>query len=120
MDSPSLKQGLFRGTRPVILSTIPDQPSRGRTFVWAWTQWFERIEGSRGNVAFTPVASNEQELNRWLAGQGVSRPEEIRDEYADMVCREFLAQVPLYPANPETSSEKPFREQDPDADVEHQ
>lgn len=110
---------LFRGTRPVILSTNPQNPYEGRTFVWAWTQWFEQIQGPSGNVAFSPVSSSEKELHKWLRQQGILVPTEIDDEYAETVRQEFLNQVPLYPEAPELSSEEPFGEQNPWEDVEH-
>ena len=110
---------LFRGTRPEVMSTSPDNPSEGRTFVWAWTEWFERIEGPSGGVAFSPVTADEKELNRWLFQQGLPELTTIDDEYARIVREEFLEQTPLYPEAPETSTEVPFGEQIPDEDIEH-
>jgi len=115
-----MDRSLFRGTRPQVLSTRPDSPDEGRTFVWAWTQWYERVEGPYGNVAFSPIAASEEELHEWLSVQGIQPPVEIQDEYSDTVRQEFLEQSPLYPEAPEVSSEKPFREQKPGEDVEHQ
>lgn len=103
----------------MVFSTSPEDTSEGRTFVWAWTQWFERIEGPSGNVAFTPVAESSRVLRRWLMQQGIEEPTEIDDEYSEIVLQEFLEQVPLYPEAPEVSSESPFGEQRPDEDIEH-
>jgi hypothetical protein len=44
----------LRGTRLRIHGTNTDHPGEGRIFVRTKTGWFERIEGSPGNVAFTP------------------------------------------------------------------
>ena len=115
-----MENELFRGTRPVVLSTNPQSHYEGRTFVWAWTQWFEHIEGPSGNVAFSPVAASEKELHEWLRQQGVPMPIEIDNEYGEIVHQEFVNQVPLYPEAPELSSEEPFREQKPGEDVEHE
>jgi hypothetical protein len=114
-----MNEELFRGTRPRVFSTRPENPSEGRTFVWAWTQWFERIEGPSGNVAFTPLELSEEELHEWLNQQGQPEPVEINNEYSRIVHQEFLEQTPLYPEAPELSSEEPFSEQKPTEDVEH-
>ena len=114
------KENLFRETEPRIFSTYPENPDAGRTFIWAWTEWFERIEGDSGNVSFTPVADSEPELRRWLLVQKCNRDlMEITGEFARDVRAEFLEQVPLFPEAPETSSEEPFRERKPNEDVEH-
>lgn len=114
-----MDERLFRGTRPRVFSTQPDNPAEGRTFVWAWTQWFERLEGTSGNVAFSPIADSEEELHRRLSQQGTFEKSEIDNRYGDIVLQEFLNQVPLYPEAPELSSEKPFSEQEPEEDIEH-
>jgi hypothetical protein len=44
---------------------------------------------------------------------------EIKRSFAKDVMDEFLEQVPLFPEAPETSSEEPFQEQNPEEDVEH-
>lgn len=111
--------GLFRGTEPQVLSTDPDNPEEGRTFVWAWTEWFERYEGEDGDVAFVPIASSERDLDQWLMQQGLDRPTLIDDSYARDVKEEFLGQAPLFPEAPEYSCEEPFGEQEPDEDIEH-
>lgn len=113
------KHELFRGTRPRVFSTRPDDPEEGRIFVWAWTKWFERLEGASGAVDFTHVADSEEELHRWLAQQGIYELSELDGEFCALVRQEFVEQVPLYPEAPETSSEEPFREQLPGEDIEH-
>ena len=110
---------LFRETRPRVLSTRPENPSEGKTYVWAWTQWFERIEGEWGDVAFSPVAASEKELHQLLSQQGIEDATEIDNEYSEIVRQEFLDQVPLYPEAPELSDEEPFKEQEPEEDEEH-
>lgn len=49
----------FRGARPRVFGTNPDDPENGRTFVWTQMGWFERVAGPWGDVAFTPVADSE-------------------------------------------------------------
>lgn len=111
---------LFRETEPRIFTTHPDEPGEGRIFVWAWTEWFERIEGQSGAVTFTPVADNEAQLRRWLILSRCKRDlTEIDDDFARDIREEFLDQVPLFPEAPETSSEEPFRERKPGEDIEH-
>jgi len=114
------REKLFRETEPRIFSTHPKYPENGRTFIWAWTEWFERLEGDSGAVSFTPVADSEPELRRWLVLQKRDRDiTEITGEFARDVKDEFLEQVPLFPEAPETSSEEPFSERSPNEDVEH-
>jgi hypothetical protein len=113
------REDLFRDTEPRIFSTNPKNPENGRTFVWAWTEWFERLEGESGAVSFTPVADSETQLRRWLIIQKCKDIIEIDDDFAHDVHDEFLEQVPLFPEAPETSSEEPFTEQNPNEDIEH-
>jgi hypothetical protein len=113
------KEKLFRQTEPRVFSTNADNPEQGRTFVWAWTAWFERMEGDSGAVAFEQIASSERELHEMLLSQNEPEPDELDDEYGKEVLQEFLEQVPLFPEAPEVSSEEAFTEQDPEEDVEH-
>ncbi|MBE0480487.1 MAG: hypothetical protein IBX68_05860 [Dehalococcoidia bacterium] len=107
-----MRRRLFRGTRPQVLTTSPRDPDEGRVFVWAWTQWYERVSEESGAVAFMPFTGSEQDLRRWLSEQGEGTLTDIGEtEYAEMVREEFLDQAPLYPEGPELSDEKPFREQ---------
>ena len=110
----------FRNTTPVAYSTDWRRPEQGRTFVWAWTQWFERLEGPTGAVAFTPVADWEDELRRWLAQAGIEDVTDISgSEFGKRVLEEFLEDSPLYPEAPVLADEKPFSEQGPGEDLEH-
>jgi hypothetical protein len=109
----------YRGTRPVAYSTNWRKPAEGRTLVWAWTQWYERLEGPTGAVAFTPVADWEDELRRWLSQQGIEDLTDIsQSEFGIRVIEEFLDQTPLYPES-SALAEEPFGEQNPAEDVEH-
>lgn len=114
-----MEEELFRGTRPQVMVTNPDNPLEGRTFVWAWTQWFERIEGSTGAVAFEPVASSEDELSRYISQEREIELYPPDRDYRNMVYNEFIEQSPLYPEAPEVSSQPPFTEQLPGEDTEH-
>ena len=114
------RESLFRETEPKIFTTNPRNPQAGHTFVWAWTEWFEREEGDSGAVTFTPIADSESELRKWLSlHHHESELTEIKGLFARDVMDDFLEQVPLFPEAPETSSEEPFQEQNPDEDVEH-
>ncbi len=105
----------MQGARPRVFSTDPDNPEESRIFVWSKMGWFERIEGSWGNVEFSPVSESEEDLRAWLAREDPSVDlVELDDEYGHMVYEEFMEQEPLYPEAPETSSEPPFEEQDVD------
>lgn len=114
-----MEDKLFRGTRPQIFATNPDDPYGGRILVWAWTEWFERVEGNSGAVAFTPIATSQQELRRQIPPEDYENLTELEGEDADVVMEEFLDQVPLFPEASESSSEEPFREREPEEDLEH-
>ncbi|MFO8010426.1 MAG: hypothetical protein R6U89_06375 [Dehalococcoidia bacterium] len=98
-----MEERLFRDTEPQVFVTNPENPLEGRIFVWAWTQWFERIEGEWGNVAFTPVTISESGLREWLPNMenGPLELSDADDDIADMVSGEFAEQVPLYPEGEE-------------------
>lgn len=114
------RENLFRETEPRIFTTRPNNPETGRTFIWAWTEWFEREEGDSGAVTFTPIADSEQKLRGWLNQHNCNMElSEIKGLFAKEVRDEFLEQVPLFPEAPETSSEEPFQEQNPAEDIEH-
>ncbi len=114
------RESLFRETEPKIFTTNPRNPQTGHTFVWAWTEWFEREEGDSGAVSFTPIADSEPELRKWLSlHHHESELSEIKGLFARDVRDEFLEQVPLFPEAPETSSEEPFQERNPEEDIEH-
>jgi len=105
----------FRGARPRVFGTDPDNPEHGRVFVWTQMGWFERVEGPWGNVVFDPVADSEAQLRELISRDD---PEadlvEMDNEFGRMVYQEFQEQAeqPLYPEAPETSSQEPFDEQD--------
>lgn len=105
----------FKGGRPRVFGTNPDNPANGRIFIWTTTGWFEREEGPWGNVAFSPVADSEDQLRDWISRDN---PDidlvELDNEYGRMVYQEFreYAESALYPESPETSSQEPFEEQD--------
>jgi hypothetical protein len=103
----------FRGARPRIFGTDPDNPEHGRVFIWTKMGWFERSEGPWGDVTFTPVADSEDELKEWISRED---PDidlvEMNNEFGRTVYQEFMEEEPLYPEAPETSSEEPFDEQD--------
>jgi hypothetical protein len=106
-DPQLLEEDLFARADPRIFVTDPDNPEEGRTFVWAETSWFERIEGDTGAVEFSPVAEDEEELREWLSEQDLEITEiDIDNEFARTVREEFLEQTPLYPEAPELSDQE--------------
>ncbi len=113
------RHNLFRGTRPQVFGTNPEKPFEGRIFVWAWTSWFERQEGSSGAVVFEPVASSEKELREWLMRQNETTLDEIPGDDGNTVIQEFLDQTPLFPESPELSNQPAFGDADPTGDQEH-
>jgi len=96
---------LFRGTEPQVVTTNADDPFEGRVFIWAWTEWFERVEGEWGNVAFSPVARSEPDLSKWLSESGDDDLVDADEETAATVKSEFLEQEPLYPEGGEVYDE---------------
>jgi hypothetical protein len=105
----------FRGAKPRVFGTNPDNPENGRTFVWTQMGWFERVEGPWGDVAFTPIADSESDLRDLIAKDNPDADlMELDNEFGKNVYDEFMenAEQPLYPEAPETSSEEPFEEQD--------
>jgi len=103
----------FRGARPRVFGTDPDNPEHGRVFIWTTMGWFERVEGPWGDVTFTPVADSEDQLKEWISK---NNPDvdliEMDNEFGKTVYQEFMEEEPLYPEAPETSSQEPFDEQD--------
>lgn len=90
---------------PRVYTTDPDRPSKGRTFVWDRTKWYEREIGKNGAVAFSPVADSYSELFRWLSQTGPVELTELENEFSLMVAEEFLDQDMLYPEAPELSDQ---------------
>jgi hypothetical protein len=84
----------FRGARLRVYGTDSESPEEGRVFVWTKTGWFERIEGSSGNVAFTPLDYSANELRDLVARDNPSADLiELGGEFRKMVSEEFLEQV---------------------------
>jgi hypothetical protein len=101
-------QNEFRGARLRIYGTNLDNPDEGRIFVWTKTGWFERIEGSSGNVAFTPIADSEGELRELIKrGDPSTDLIELGGEYRKMVSEEFLEQSTSYRDYPGPSRDEP-------------
>ena len=110
-DRGYMTQNEFRGARLRIYGTNTDNPDEGRIFVWTKTGWFERIEGSSGNVAFTPVADSEADLRELIARDNPSVDlVELGGEYRKMVSEEFLEQSTSYRDYPGSSRDEPLDE----------
>ena len=113
MDHMARQQ--FEGARPRVFGTVPDNPEKGRVFIWTKMGWLEREEGPWGEVAFSPIAESEDELKNMLMEED---PDfdlvELDNEFGKTVFQEFMenAESTLYPESPETSDEEPFDEQD--------
>ena len=76
-----------------IYGTNNDDPDEGRIFVWTKAGWFERIEGSSGNVAFTPIADSEASCRELINRDNPSADlVEFGGEYRKMVSEEFREQ----------------------------
>ena len=105
----------FRGARIQVLATNPETPEKGRIFVWTKMGWFERLEGSSGNVAFTHVADSEEELRECISRDN-AQPElrELSGMNMRKVSKEFIEQSRSYSDSeyPEDSSEEPSGEDD--------
>ena len=98
----------FRGARIQILGTNPESPEKGRIFVWTKMGWFERLEGSLGDVAFTPVAHSENEFREYISRDDPSvKLVLLGRKYTKMVSEEFMEQSPSYSDSSEDSSEEP-------------
>ena len=105
-----------RGAKIQILGTNPDNPEKGRIFVWTKMGWFERLEGQSGDVAFTPIADSEEELRELISRDNPKADlDDIRGKYRKKVSEEFIEQSPSYSDSPEESSE----ESDDDEDQEY-
>ena len=101
----------FRGARPRVFGTNPDNPDEGRIFVWTKMDWFERIEGESGDVAFTPIARSETELRELILHDDPSADLiELDANYSRMVSDEFIEQSPSYQDTPEYSEDEPQEE----------
>ncbi|HEX7475316.1 MAG TPA: hypothetical protein VF318_05065 [Dehalococcoidales bacterium] len=104
-------QDEFHGARLRIYGTNIGNPDEGRIFVWTKTGWFERIEGTAGNVAFTPVADSEADLRELLLRDNPSADLfELSGEYRKTVSEEFLEQSTSYRDYPGPSRDEPADE----------
>jgi hypothetical protein len=105
-----------RGAKIQILGTNPENPEKGRIFVWTKMGWFERVEGQSGDIAFTPIADSEEELRELISRDNPNADlDDLRGEYRRMVSEEFVEQSPSYSDSSEDSSE----EADDDEDQEY-
>ena len=96
-----------RGANIQILATNPNNPGKGRIFVWTKMGWFERLEGQSGDIAFTPIADSEEELRELISRDNPDADlDDIRGKYRKMVSEEFKEQSPSYSESPEDSSEE--------------
>lgn len=96
-----------RGAEIQILGTNPDNPEKGRIFVWTKMGWFERLEGQSGDVAFTPISDSEEELRELISRDNPNTDlNYLGRKYKKMVSKEFIEQSPSYSDSPEDSSEE--------------
>jgi hypothetical protein len=112
MDHMAREQ--FEGANPRVFGSNPDNPEKGRIFVWTKMGWLEREEGPWGEVAFSPIADSEDQLKDILNEEDPdSDLVELEGKLGKTVYQEFMesAESTLYPEAPETSDEEPFDEQ---------
>ena len=96
-----------RGAKIQILGTNPENPEKGRIFVWTKMGWFERVEGQSGDIAFTPIADSEEELRELILRDNPDTDlTELGGDFRKKVSEEFIEQSPSYPDSPEDSSEE--------------
>ena len=75
-----------RGAKIQILGTNPDNPEKGRIFVWTKMGWLERMEGQSGDIAFTPIAESEKELREVISRDNPNSDlDDIRGEFRKKV-----------------------------------
>ena len=93
------------GAKIQILGTNPDDPDKGRIFVWTKMGWFERLEGESGDIAFIPIAESEKELREVISRDNPNTDlDDLRGEFRKMVSEEFIEQSPSYSDSPENST----------------
>jgi hypothetical protein len=101
----------FLGARLRIYATNPLNLDEGRIFVWTKTGWFERIEGPSGNVAFTPVADSESDLQELVnRGNASSDLIELSGDDRKMISEEFVEQSISTRDYPGYSKDEPVEE----------
>jgi hypothetical protein len=102
-----------RGAKIQILGTNPDNPEKGRIFVWTKMGWLERIEGQSGDIAFTSIAESEKELREVISRDNPNSDlDDIRGEFRKKVSEEFIEQSPSYSESPEDSNEEADDDED--------
>ena len=102
-----------RGAKIQILGTNPDNPEKGRIFVWTKMGWFERLEGQSGDIAFTPIAESEKELREVISRDNPNTDlDDLRGEFRKKVSAEFIEQSPSYSDSPEDSIEEADDDED--------
>ena len=102
-----------RGAKIQILGTNPDNPEKGRIFVWTKMGWFERLEGQSGDIAFTPIAESEKELREVISRDNPNTDlDDLRGEFRKKVSEEFIEQSPSYSDSPEDSIEEADDDED--------
>jgi hypothetical protein len=102
-----------RGAKIQILGTNPDNPEKGRIFVWTKMGWLERMEGQSGDIAFTPIAESEKELREVISRDNPNSDlDDIRGEFRKKVSEEFIEQSPSYSESPEDSNEEADDDED--------
>jgi hypothetical protein len=98
----------FRGARLRVYGTNTENPDEGRIFVWTATGWFERFEGTSGNVAFTPIADSEAGLRELISRDDpVADLIELGGDFRKTVAEEFLEQSDSYRDYPGPSRDEP-------------
>jgi hypothetical protein len=106
-----------RGTKIQIMGTNPDNPEEGRIFVWTKMAWFERLEGESGDVAFTPIAESEKELQELITRDDPGAElDDIAGEFRKQVIEEFTDQSPSYMDSTEDSVEEADDDEDQEYD----
>ena len=106
LEGDILEARLWEQTDARVFVTNPDDPIEGRVFVWANTQWFERLEDeATAAVEFSPLSMDEPAVREWLSEQDLEMTD-IDDEFARDVREEFLNENPLYPEAPELSNQE--------------
>jgi hypothetical protein len=97
----------FKGNRLRILSTDLEEPEEGRIFVWTKEGWFERIEGSAGNVAFTHIADSEDELRQLVREDAPSADlYPVGGESRRLISEEFVEQYRSFLDSPDSTREE--------------
>jgi hypothetical protein len=112
-DKEDMIQDEFRGARLRVYGTNREDPEDGRVFIWTKTGWFERLEGTSGNVAFTPIAESEDELKDLIAEE---EPEfdfiELGGDFRKMVFEEFREEADLIEDSTADVLDEPLDEDD--------